>query len=100
MASKLWLIDLDDTLTPNLHDYTRPVLLFLEKVMLTFPWLSISFVISLYARIDVENVENIDIDTGKAFKFTARRFPTSLVQTWQILNELNITNEEKDKKKP
>jgi len=86
---KLWLFDYDDTLAPNLHDYSESIMRFVKYCIDTFGYKSpdIPRIVNIEDKIDSENVEKIDTHTGRPFKFTARRFPTSLVQAFEYIAE-------------
>jgi putative hydrolase of the HAD superfamily len=86
---RLWIFDYDDTLAPNLHDYSESILRFIQYCIAEFKHKApdIPTIVSTEDKIDRENVLKIDPQTGKPYNFTARRFPTSMVQTFEYLAE-------------
>jgi|GEM_PF-1310643 len=86
---KLWIIDYDDTLAPNLHDYSDSIMGFVQYCRDAFGVKApnIPLIVKEEDRIDNEQINMIDPTTGKPFKYTARRFPTALVRTFEYIAE-------------
>jgi putative hydrolase of the HAD superfamily len=91
---KLFIIDYDDTLAPNLHDYSESILKFVNYCINTFEHRApdIPTIINTYDKIDKKNVTAIDPKTNFPFNFTARRFPTSLIDSFEYLAKSILIN--------
>lgn len=87
MANRAWVFDLDGTLMDTLDLYRKPAeeayTLIMRKLSSHPP--SFNEIKSRHGALDKEMVYQKDPDTGKAYLYTKKRFPTSLVKIYEIL---------------
>jgi FMN phosphatase YigB (HAD superfamily) len=82
---KLLVFDLDDTLLHNKHNYSSPMLDAVRLMLIVFghkaPY--IPALMALVDEIDRKRVKEIDPTTGTPYLYNRRRFPGSLVATYE-----------------
>ena len=82
-----WIFDLDDTLTPNVHDYADSILdscrLIIKILGAKAP--HVFAIVELEREIDCQRVDEVNPVTGKVFGYTMERFPGSLVEVYRTI---------------
>lgn len=81
----LFVFDLDDTLLYNKHNYSWPILESVRLILTTVGHRApaVSALVALENQIDLARVKEIDPTTGKPYLYNRRRFPGSLVATYE-----------------
>ena len=81
----LRVLDLDDFLMANVHDYAEPIaqaaLLIIRELGVKAP--HIATIIGIEEEIDTRRVQEVNPATGKKFLYSMERFPGTLVETYR-----------------
>lgn len=89
MARKTLVLDVDNTLIDNVHDYSGPILDAVSLMIQELGWRAphVTSIINLIQKTDEARKHETNPRTGKPFLYSMDRFPGSLVRTYQVLCE-------------
>src|SRR3989338_9764212 len=85
MTKRVFVLDMDDTLIDNVHDYADPILDSVREIISALGSRAphVTHIVTREQEIDLRRRSEINPTTGKPFGYSMDRFPGTLVETYR-----------------